>query len=99
MFCETEFLRGGRVFGSCSGGTLYEIASKGERKLLDAVANSFFVHSPSQGWPVKRSIEAKQICAGKATKTFLCEGAMARHIQILGMCAVRAPGIPYSRCF
>ena len=79
MLCDTDFLRGGRVFGKCSGGTLYEKASKVEAKLLDAVANSFFVHSPSQGWPIKRSIEAKQICAGKATKTFLCEGTMARH--------------------
>ena len=95
MFWETAFLRGGRVFGKCNSGTLYEKASKGEAKLLDAVANSFFVHSP-QGWPIKRSIEAKQICAGKATKTFLCEGTMARHTLKSWACAPCEPHAPHT---
>ena len=60
------------------------------------MANSFFVHSPSQGWPVKRSIEAKQICAGKATKTFLCEGTMARHTLKSWACAPCEPHAPHT---
>ena len=78
MFCETEFMRGGTIFGRCNGGTLYEKASKGEKIVLDSVANAF-MYPPSTGWPVKRSIEAKRTFKGKATRNFLCEGTMVRH--------------------
>ena len=48
MFCETEFMRGGRVFGRCNGG--YEKASKGEKIVLDSVADAFMC-PPAQVGP------------------------------------------------